>query len=126
MPLTQRCNRSLRRKLNTIITKRTDGKPYRRRNHFLAAYREFNRYVKETKKLAKQHPHVCGPHARQYFLDTKQTAKVAAEAEAAIHKIYGPGKPGDPPLRPGVWTRRYFLNPEWKGFHKWFRKTYGN
>jgi len=124
MRLNQRCNRSLTRKLNTIITKRTDGKPYRRPNHFLAAYREFNRYVKETKKLTKQQPHVCGPHASQYFQDTIQAAKVAAEAEAALHRVYGPCKPGDPPLGPGVWTRRYFLDPERKGFRKWFRKNY--
>ena len=126
MPLTQRCNRSLRRKLNTIITKRTDGKPCRRPDPLLAACRALNGYVEAAQELAEDQPHIFGPHARQYFQDTIQAAKVAAEADAAIHKVYGPRKLGDPPLQPGVWTRRYFLDPEWKGFSKWLRRTYGD
>lgn len=49
---------------------------------------------------------------------TKKAAKVA------LHKVYGPPQPGDPPPPPGVWTRRYFLDPQWKGFRKWFQETY--
>ena len=126
MRLNSRCNQSLRRKLGALITARTDGRPFRRPDYFAQACVAMNLFLRQTKKMTKADPHLFGPHARRYFQDTAGDAQQQAEADAAIRKVYGPPKPGDPPLPPGVWTQRYFLNPEWKGFRKWFSKTYGS
>ena len=124
MRLNSRCNRSLRRPLGVLITSRTDGRPFRRTDYFAQACRAMNLFLRQAKKMAKADPHLFGPHARRYFQDTVRDAQQQAEADAAIRKVYGPPKPGDPPLPPGVWTQRYNLDPEWKGFRKWFKETY--
>lgn len=126
MHLNRRCTRSLCRKLGVLITSRTDGRPFRRTNYLAEACRALELVVRQSKKMAKADPHLLGPHARRYFLDTVQAAQQAEEVEAALRNVYGPPKPDDPPLRPGVWTERYVLNPQWKGFPKWFRETYGS
>ncbi len=120
-----RLNLSLNRKLGLLITTRTDGRPFRRPDYFAVACSAMNQFLRQTKKIAKADPHLFGPHARRYFQDTVQAAHQAAETDAAIRKVYGPPQPGDPPLPPGVWTQRYFLDPQWPGFRKWFIKNYG-
>jgi hypothetical protein len=121
-----RLNRQINRKLGALVTSRTDGHPFRRTDYFAVACRAMNLFLRQTKKMAKADPHLFGPHARRYFQDTVHAVQQQAETDAAIRKVYGPPKPDDPPLPPGVWTQRYFLDPEWKGFRKWFRETYGS
>ncbi len=124
MHLNRRCHHSLRRKLGALVTSRTDGRPFRRPDYLAEACHALTLYLRQTKKMARADPHRFGPHARRYYLDTVQAARQEAEAEAALRKVYGPPQPGDPPGAPGVWTRRYVLDPERKGFGKWFREKY--
>ena len=126
MHLNRRCTRSLRCKLGVLITSRTDGRPFRRTNYLAEACRALGLFLRQTKKMAKADPHLFGPHARRYFLDTVQMAQQEEEVAAALRNVYGPPQPDDPPLPPGVWTERYVLNPQWKGFPKWFREKYGS
>ncbi len=126
MHLNRRCNQSLCRPLGVFITSRTDGRPFRRPDYFAKACSALNLFLRQAKKMAKADPHLLGPHARRYFQDTAREAQQQADVDAAIRKVYGPPKPGDPPPPPGIWTQRYFLDPEWKGFRNWFTKTYGS
>lgn len=124
MRLNRRCTQTLCHPLGRLITSRTDGRPFHRRDYFAKACSAINRFLRQTQKMAKADPHLFGPHASRYFHDTVSAAQHAAKGEAAIRKVYGPPQPGDPPPPPGVWTRRYFHDPQWKGFRKWFAKTY--
>ena len=126
MHLNRRCHQSLDCKLGTLLTTRTDGRPFRRPNYLAEACHALTLALRQTKKLTKADPHLFGPHARRYYLDTVQAAQQEVEVEAALRQVYGPPKPGDPPPAPGVWTQRYFLNPQWPGFRKWFREQYGS
>jgi len=47
-------------------------------------------------ELAKEDPHIFGPHARQYFLDTLEMEREQQEAQAALRKAYGPPSPNQP------------------------------
>lgn len=125
MRLNRRCNRSLNCPLATLLITRLDGHPYRRRNDLAAACRALTMALRISKRLTKNDPHLFGPHAHQYYLDTVAQAQEAEIAEAALRKVYGPPQPGDPPPLPDVFTRRYFLDPQWKGFRKWFADCYG-
>ena len=75
--------------------------------------------------MAKADPHIFGPHAREYFLDTLKMEKQQQETEAAIRKVYGPPAPGEPPHVSTLWSDRY--PPELKQsriFLKWFHENY--
>ena len=124
--LNRRCNQPLCRQLGVLITTRANGRPFRRTDYFAEACSAMSLFLRQVKKMAKADPHLFGPHARRYFQDTARDAQQQAEADAAIRKVYGPPKHGDPPLPPGVWTQRYNLDPGWKGFRKWFKETYGS
>jgi hypothetical protein len=126
MHLNRRCHQSLRRNLGVLVTSRTDGRRFRRINHLAEACRALALVLRQSKKMARADPHLFGPHARRYYLDTIQAAQQEVEAEAALRKVYGPPQPGDPPPAPGIWTRRYSLDPQRKGFRKWFREQYGS
>jgi hypothetical protein len=125
MHLNRRCTQSLRRKLGVLITSRTNGRPFRRTNHLAETCRALELFLRQTKKFAKADPHLFGPHARRYFLDTVHDAQHEAELEAALGAVYGPPKPGSPLPGPGIWTRRYVLDPNSKKFKKWFQEKYG-
>jgi hypothetical protein len=126
MRLSRRTNRSLDRAQRSYLTTRTNGRRWSPPNHFMVACRALAKYVRQVERMARQEPHHWGPHASRYHQDTLQMMRVEAEAGAAIRKVYGPPKPGDPPPGPDVWTRRYELDPQWRGFRKWFREQYGN
>ena len=126
MHLNRRCHQSLRRKLGVLVTSRTDGRRYRRINYLAEACRALALVLRQSKKMAEANPHLFGRHARRYYLDTIQAAQQETEAEAALHRVYGQPQPGEAPRAPGVWTNRYFLDPQRKGFRKWFRDTYGS
>lgn len=125
MPLNQYLNRPLARQLTTCITRRTDGRPYCPPDDIAIACRCLTQALRISKRLAAADPHLFGPHAAQYFRDTVREAADMATIDAALRKVYGPPKPNDPPPGPGVWTQRYRLDPQWRGFRKWFRARYG-
>lgn len=123
--LNRRCRRPLTLKLGRLITQRTNGRLFRRTNYLAAACQALNQLLRKKREMARAHPHLFGPHAGSYLVDTVRAARHAAEAEAAIRKVYGPPRPDDPPPPPGVWSQRYGLDPQWKGFRRWFHHIYG-
>jgi hypothetical protein len=125
MHLDRRLDRSLNRRLRRFVTSRTDGRAFRLRNYLAEACQYLNLYLRQHKKMARADPHLFGPHSHRYYLDTVQLDWEEKEIVASLRKVYGPPRPGDPPPGPDVWTERYFLNPQWKHFQKWFREHYG-
>lgn len=97
----------------------------RRPNHLVLACRLLSLHLRLAKRMAKEDPHLFGPHARQYFLDTLQLEQEEREIEAAIRKVYGPLPPGESPPVSTLWTDRYHPQPEQrKLFLKWFHEKY--
>lgn len=92
-----------------------------------AACRALNLAVRLSKRMAKRDPHLFGPRAADYFRDTLRLEAQQRETEAALRKVYGPPKPGDPPFVSTLWTDRYFhTTPEAQRiFRKWFKEHYG-
>jgi hypothetical protein len=126
MNLGRSLNRPLRRRLGAYPTRRTDGRRFRPpNNHFRIYLGALARYVRLLEKMAKREPHLYGPYADRYRRDTLEEVRFQAEMDAAICKVYGPPKPGDPPPRPDAWTQRYEIDPQWRGFRRWFRERYG-
>lgn len=109
----------------TYLTTRLDGRRRSPPDYFTIACRYLEQYVRLTQRMAKEQPHLYGPHARRYFQDTLQMIRQESETEAALLKAYGAPQPGVPPPGPDAWTRRYDLDPQWSGFRKWFRENYG-
>jgi hypothetical protein len=72
----------------------------------------FTQYLRITKRMAKQDPHLFGPHAHRYFLDTLQRERQQEEVAAALRKVYGPPAPGEPARVSTLWTDRYFPKPK--------------
>ena len=126
MHLTRRLNRPQSRRLGCLLTTRTNGRPWRQLNYLALACRILATYVRSRERTIKREPHLHGPHANSYLRDTVQMDCRQREIDAALFKVYGPPKPEDPPAGPGVWTRRYFLDPQTRGFRKWFREQYGS
>src|SRR4051812_42745262 len=100
-----------------------------RRPDFLAlACKAINQALRIQKRLAKEHPHIYGPHSRQYFLDTLQMEREREERKAALCSVYGPPKPGEPGSVSTLWTDRYHPPEDPKlrrVFFKWFHEKYG-
>ena len=126
MRLNQSLSRKPSRRLGTCVITRTDGRAFRPPNYLAVACRCLNQALRLSQRRARADPHLFGPHAARYYQDTVQAARREAEIEVALRKVYGPSQPGDPPRGPGVWTRRYALDPQWRGFRKWFREQYGD
>lgn len=125
MPLNQSLNRPLSRPLTTCLTRRTDGRVYRPPDYLAIACRCLTQAMRISDRLARRDPHLFGPHAGRYFRDTAREAAEVATIETALRKVYGPPQANDLPPGPGVWTQRYHLDPQWRGFRKWFRERYG-
>ena len=126
-------NRKLDRALRRPLDRRCDrsaGKmsPGARRPNYLAlACRALNQYLRLRRRLAKEQPHIFGPHSTQYFLDTLAEERRRREAQAALDKIYGPAPPGQPDHVSTLWTDRYHPPPTPQGrriFFKWFHEKY--
>ena len=84
-----------------------------------------SRYLRLAGRMAKQDPHLFGPHARRYFLDTLQREAEEQEIEIALRKVYGPPAPGQPAHVSTLWTDRYFPQPKQRRlFLKWFHEQY--
>lgn len=122
----RRLSKKLSSRLGLRLTRRTPGLVARRRDYLKEACSLLGKYIRLRNRAIRNDPHLFGPHSSRYFQDTVIEARKAEEAEQAILKVYGPPKPGDPPPPPGVWTQRYFLDPQWPGFRKWFREKYGS
>jgi hypothetical protein len=100
-----------------------------RRPDFLAlACKAINQALRIQNRLAKRDPHIFGPHSRQYFLDTLVLEREERECQAALRRVYGPPKPGEPPFVSTLWTDRYYPpeEPELRRiFIKCFHEKYG-
>ena len=68
----------------------------------------YTEYLRIAKRMAKQDPHIFGPHAHRYLLDTLELERREAETQAALRKAYGPPVPGEPVHVSTLWTDRYF------------------
>jgi hypothetical protein len=123
---TRRLNRPLARRCHHYLTTRTNGLRWTPPNYLAQACQILGEYVRLRQRMARDQPHLYGRHASRYYRDTLQEIEFEAEMEVAIRKAYGPPKPGEPPPGPGVWTRRYVLDPQWRGFRKWFHERYGD
>ena len=118
-----RLNRSLNRRCWRYATKMLDGA--RRPNYFALACSALNKFLRLHVRMAKEDPHIFGPHARKYYLDTLEMEREEKEREAALHSVYGPPKPGEPEFVSTLWTDRYYPTPEQrKLFLKWFHEKY--
>jgi hypothetical protein len=99
----------------------------RRPDYLALAFRAINQALRIQARLAKEDPHLCGPHARQYLLDTFRMEREEQEREAAIRKVYGPPKLGEPVWFSTLWSDRYNPPEDRKGrrmFFKWFHEKY--
>ena len=137
MNTSSRCRngtRSLNRSLNhgldhaccRFATTMLGGAPRPRQpNPLRVACTLLTQYLRIANRMAKEDPHIFGPHAHRYYLDTLDLEQREREVEAAIRKVYGPPPPGEPPRVSTLWTDRYFPPPEQRRlFLKWFHEQY--
>ena len=123
----RKLDRALRRPLARRCT-RYAGKlsPGARRPNYLAlACKALNQYLRLRRRMAKEDPHIFGPRAGDYYLDTLKEEQRRREADAALRSVYGPPAPGEPEHVSTLWTDRYEIKPEQrKIFLKWFHEKY--
>ena len=125
MRLTQSLNRQAGRPLGALLTRRLDGRPWRRPNHLAEVCGLIERYLRLRKQSAAAAPHLFGRSAAAYYQETLRAEWRQREMDAALDRIYGPPTAGEPP-RPSVWQERYEVPPDQMKFHRrWFRKQYG-
>jgi len=78
-----------------------------RPNYLAMACSALNAAPRIHARLARKDPHIFGPHSHQYFLDTLEMEKAEKEIEAALRRVYGPPKSGEPVRASTLWTDRY-------------------
>lgn len=89
------------------------------------ACRLLSQYLRLTRRMAKRDPHLFGPQAHRYFLDTLALEIRQQEIQAALDKVYGPPAPGEPKRVSTLWTDRYCFPPEERRmFLKRFKQNY--
>jgi hypothetical protein len=88
--------------------------------------RVLTRYLRLARRMEKRDPHLFGPRARDYFLDTLRMERQQQEAQAAMDKVYGPPNPSQSAPVSTLWTDRYhFTSPRQpRRFLKWFHEQY--
>ena len=122
----RKLSRNLDRRCDRHSTRMLGGARRPRPPNYLAiACRALNQYIRLAKRRAKNDPHIFGPRAHDYYLDTLRMEQREREAEAALLKVYGPPAPGEPKHVSTLWTDRY--PPEAKKsrlFLKWFHEQY--
>jgi len=99
----------------------------RRPDYLALACSAISQFLRIQHRLAKEDPHIFGPHAHQYFLDTLEMEREQQECDAALRRAYGPPKPGEPKYISTLWTDRYYPpdDPELRRiFFKWFHEKY--
>ena len=120
-------NRRLNRNLDCLLTRRTDGHPYRRKNPLREICRLLEQYLKLRKHAARRDPHLFGPHAHRYYADTLAEERRQREIELSLQKVYGPPRPGEDYESRQVWRERYEIQPgRERLFRKWFKENYGH
>ncbi len=96
-----------------------------RPNGLKLACRLLTHNLRLPNRMGKDDPHLFGPPAQRYFLDTLQLERHEQDVEAAIRKVYGSPTPGEPARVSTLWTDRYFPKPEQrKMFLHWFNENY--
>ena len=110
------------------------GVRLRHPNYLAMVCSAINQALRIQRRLAKQDPHIFGPRAHDYYLDTLAEERRLREAQAALDKVYGPavpcwpvrpGPPGESNLLSTFWSDRYEPKPEQrKIFLKWFHENY--
>ena len=115
--ITRPCHRYLGRML---------GGARRRPDELLLLCRVLTQYLRLARRMEKRDPHLFGPRARDYFLDTLRLERQQQETQAALRKVYGPSGPATPAPVSTLWTDRYhFSTPrERRLFLNSFRKQY--
>ncbi len=118
-------NRRLQHHLGSLLTRRTNGRRFRRTDLLADVCRAVNLYLRQARKMAKADPHLFGPHARAYRLDVLRMEQESKIIDAALDKVYGPA-PADEPRSRSIWEEHYNIPPEQrKTFFKWFKEHYG-
>ena len=128
MALNHSLNRSLARASPRYATRMLAGaRRPRPVDHLRAACRLITLALRIGQRLARRDPHIFGPHAQRYFLDTLRLEQQQRATEAALNQVYGPPAVGEPPPVSTLWTDRYFpQSPAQKRIHlKWFKEQYG-
>jgi hypothetical protein len=83
-------------------------------------------FIRNWNGMAKRDPHIFGPHAHRYFLDTLEEERYERDWEVAIRKVYGPLAPGQRQPVSTLWTDRYEPDPSRRRiFLNWFKDRYG-
>jgi hypothetical protein len=98
----------------------------RRPDDLVLLCRVLTQYLRLARRMEKRDPHLFGPRARDYFLDTLRLERQQEETAAAIRKIYGPPDPAQPARVSNLWTDRYhFSSPrQHRIFLKRFHERY--
>jgi hypothetical protein len=116
-------NQSLNRRWGRYSTRMLGGA--RRPNYLALACSALNKVLRLQLPMAKEVPHIFGPHAHKYFLDTLKMEREEQERQAALRRVYGSPKPGEPEFVSTLWTDRYYPEPgQRKMFLKWFHEKY--
>ena len=102
------------------------GGSRRRPDELLLLCRVLTQYLRLARRMEKRDPHLFGPRARDFFLDTLRLEREQQENEAALRKVYGLPDPARPAPVSTLWTDRYhFTNPrQRRKFLKWFHEQY--
>jgi hypothetical protein len=83
------------------------------------------RYLRVANRMARRDPHLFGPHARQYYLDTLELVRFEQETQVALDIVYGPPAPGKPRHVSTIWTDRYAsADKNRRMFLNWFKEQY--
>jgi hypothetical protein len=119
-------NHACGRRLSSYATTMLGGaRRPRQPSPLLLACRLLTQCLHIARRMAKQDPHLFGPKARDYYLETLALERREQEMEAAIRKVYGPPPHGQPPPVSTLWADRYFPPPgQRRMFLKWFREHY--
>jgi hypothetical protein len=122
----RRLAQRLNRRLGGYLTRRLDGRAFCPPDYWAQTRSLLEEYLRLRQRAARRDPHLFGPHARRYFLDTLRLEQEASEIEAALEKVYGPAPEGQRSDPKCVWRERYFIEPgQEKFFRKWFKQHYG-
>ena len=120
-------SKAINRRSNRYATRMLGGaRRSRRHDELLRICRILTQYLRLARRMEKRDPHLFGPRARDYFLDTLSLERQQQEFEAALRKVYGPHDPTQPAPCSTLWTDRYhFTTPRQRRlFLSWFREQY--
>jgi hypothetical protein len=84
----------------------------RRKNWLAIACKAISLYLRLAKKMAKEDPHIFGPCAQKYFVDTLEQERIEKEFEAVLARVRGSGQPSKHAHVSTLWRDRYFPRPE--------------